>query len=204
MVSLNFSVVGYKYQRGLDALIASYHHSNSALTDRAHRNLVLEAQYGDLIEQGGPEIGEWDEDGFRVWSQDQVLALDVEIAEAAVGELRKAFLIAIYHHWERAIRVVTGDMKAKHADLIKKAVNHNISISPELERVVRAANALKHNNDKRGGELHDIWPEVFGGLFFKPKPGIDWYAAIDLDDKHIEMAVNAVAASGPQIHPAKP
>ena len=198
--ALSFSVYGYRFHAGLDALIQSYHHANEAVLQREEAVKQSLVDYHAAVAHGEPRDGEWDDEGHTLWERDDLLTMDIETAEEAVYELRRAILIGIYHHWERAMRIVTGDYKGHHPDLIKKAPQHKIQISPDLVKVVRAANALKHNNDARGNEALLAWPDIFPSGF-QPRTNADWYSAIRPSDAHIEQAINIVAASGPKVNP---
>jgi hypothetical protein len=98
-------------------------------------------------------IGEM-EDGYILWDQSQVHEMKVETAEEAVQDVRKAFAISAYHHWERYARRWTGSgSSTKHDKLVERTVALSYPVAIELERVHRLANVLKHDNDLRGAEL---------------------------------------------------
>lgn len=154
--------------------------------------------YQEFIEHGGEWIGEQDEEGNLLWDQATVLDMHIEAREEALMDLRKAFVMALYHHWERAIQTATGGKPGNHKGLVKLANEKGISLHPRLASILALANTLKHNSDKYGTALCQSWSDVFGA-HFRPRPEgkTDWYAAIRLTDAHILEVSDIVAASGP-------
>lgn len=145
---------------------------------------------------GGERIGEW-EDGHRLWEQDQVIGLQIDDAEESVMDLRKAYVLAIYHHWERAARRWTRiSDRAAHDKLAKATRDLGYPIDIRLEAVRDLVNTLKHNNVERAKQLFASWPEV---LKADPaaRPQLDWYSMVSLQDRHVHEACQIVRRSGP-------
>ena len=69
-------------------------------------------RYQQNLEQGGKWIGESDDDGLVIWDQSQILDYEIDVVTEAAQDLRKAFALALYHHWERSAR---GGSKADKA-----------------------------------------------------------------------------------------
>jgi hypothetical protein len=196
MVALNFNLLGFSYQQGIDSLQAGFTTSTTALAERgAKLRLDLQA-YNDSVAAGGARIGEW-EDGHTLWEQDQVLAMQIEDAEACVMDMRKACVLAAYHHWERAARRWTGITdRADHSALAAATKRLGYPIDPRLEGVRDLANTLKHNNAKRASELKESWPAL---LSVDPAGGRqwDWYSVVELEDRHVAEVYEVLRGSGP-------
>ena len=196
-MKLGFDVRGYQFDVGLKAIAQGFRASAIALMAEVER---IEADLA-AYERAGVWEGERDDDGHVIWSRDQIFAMEQEAAEEALMHLRKAFVLALYHHWERAIRAYTGGGQGpRHGQLIKRAEQEGIAVVPALEKTYRLANALKHNSDNHGTRLFEIWPAIFDE-HFKPISGVDWYRAVVLADEHVDEALEAIAKSGPRIWP---
>jgi hypothetical protein len=198
MVSLAWNYQGYVFQEGVHVLRAAYRSAADALHEEWERARENAVAYRDGVESGRTEwIGER-EDGHVLWDQEQILEMEIESKFEGQGALRKAFALAAYHHWERGARSWTGSDARDHEKLAKAVRALGIGISPHLEAVKDLANLLKHDNDKRGADLLKSWPQLL------PPPSsaqgatrTDWYGAVRLTDAHLDEALDAVAASGP-------
>src|SRR3546814_7916557 len=87
------------------------------------------------------------------WSSD-VCSSDLQgtifVAEEALMSLRKAYAVAIYHHWERSALQWTNRKNEKHDDLARRVLAMGYPIDPHLHVVRDLANLLKHDNDRWG------------------------------------------------------
>ena len=143
MAILNFNLFGFSFQQGLSHLRASFDAAAAALAQEVTAAHDAVKAYVQFVEAGGEEIGEWDYDGTRIWDQEQVLQFEAQAMELAALALRKAFAVAIYHHWERMARIWTGcDPDAGHTELTKQTLARGYDIDPRLERVRYLANLL--------------------------------------------------------------
>ncbi|MCZ4288134.1 hypothetical protein [Hoeflea alexandrii] len=194
MVPLNFSLQGYQFQSGLKVIRDSFLASSKALGDSI-------SSIEDKIiayEKSGVFVGELDEDGNRLWSEDQRLGLELISAKEGIMHMRKACVIVLYHHWEKAIGKLQGGGKGNHEELIEVALKNNVSVDVNgMERLRLLVNTLKHNSETQGKSLKIKWPDVFLG-----GSGVgswnDWYGAVFLKDSHLEEAFSILYASGPQ------
>lgn len=197
MTSLNWNYHGYVYQEGVSVLIAAYQAAADALHEEWERSKEEAIAYQEGVASGEREwIGEM-EDGSVLWDQEQVHEMEIESKLEGQAALRKAFVLSIYHHWERGARTWTGNDDRDHDKLVKAVKALGIEVSPRLVAVKDLANLLKHDNDKRGADLLKSWPEVLPNLTKWGENRTDWYGAVRLSDNHLTDAFNIIAASGP-------
>ncbi|UKK84100.1 hypothetical protein L7H23_16255 [Sphingopyxis sp. BSN-002] len=123
--------------------------------------------------------------------------MEIDTKVEAQEALRKAFVIALYHHWERSARKWTGDDRRDHSKLAIAVEALGDPIHPRLEAVRDLTNLLKHDNDKWGQQLIETWPDVVSGPRGHAGGRTDWYRAVRLTDAHMTEAFNIVGASGP-------
>src|SRR3546814_2456369 len=81
-------------------------------------------------------------------------------SDVCSSDLRKAYAVAIYHHWERSALQWTNRKNEKHDDLARRVLAMGYPIDPHLHVVRDLANLLKHDNDRWGLKLHGSWPDV--------------------------------------------
>lgn len=194
MAKLGFDMRGYAFKAGLDVLRTGYASASKALTADIERVQAEAAAY----EASDEFIGEIDDEGNRLWEQDQILSMQQETTEEALQALRKAYVLALYHHWERAVQAYTASGKsADHEKLVKRAPAKGIPLHARLGVVRDLANAMKHN---KGGSLQQCWPDVlaYGARSREPK---DWYEAIQLEDAYVAEIFEIIEQSGPKVWP---
>jgi hypothetical protein len=99
-------MLGYIYESGLDSLRASFVSGSKGLRQKIEDTRKTLDDYQHSLQNGGEWIGERDPDeGYVIWDQEQVLEFDIDAAQEAYGELRKAFAIAWRAvHEEHAVR----------------------------------------------------------------------------------------------------
>ncbi len=197
MVPINFNMVGYDFSRGVRILKEGYASAILALEQKADMLGTQLLEYREHLAHGGAPDEERDEEGFLLWDRERLLEMDIEVCSAGLGEVRKAFVMALYHHWERAVRKDTGYNKPYHDGLLKAAAAAQIPVQPDLEKVRHLVNTLKHNNEDRGLQLLEHWPEVFYSDF-SHHANTDWYQSIELTDDHVHQTLSIIAASGPE------
>ncbi len=199
MVKLPFDLQGYAFQGGLDVLRASFQCAARALAGVAEQTKNEAIGYQNAVDRGGEWIGEQDEDGNVLWDQASVLEMRVEAAEEALMVLRKAFVIALYHYWERSVRLWTDSADdANHCKLVSRALGKRLPIDPRLGAIQDLVNMLKHNNDRWGKKLLQSWSDVFRPGFQALPGKTNWYEATYLMERHVLEAFDIVAASGPR------
>lgn len=200
MVALNFNAHAFAFQSGLDTIEQGYEAAVNGITLEINRKKAAFYDYCRYIENGGAPTEERDDDGVLIWSQDQLLQGTIFVAEEALMSLRKAYAVAIYHHWERSALQWTNRKNEKHDDLARRVLAMGYPIDPHLHVVRDLANLLKHDNDRWGLKLHGSWPDVFPAEFKPPLDSawsVDWYGRVSLSVGHIKAIMKAVRASGP-------
>jgi hypothetical protein len=194
--NLQFSVIGYEFESSIRTLKKSFELSRAALdveVGRIRNDLAAYLASGEFI-------GERTDEGDIIWDQERAYEMDIEAAEEAIEELRRTYVIAIYHRWERGVRLSTRSDEHSHLKLVKVAEKHGIHPLPVLEKISHLVNLLKHNNAKWDEKLLASWSDVVHANILNRRDG-DFCASIVLTDKHIEEILNAVAVSGPVAFP---
>ncbi|MBB2157342.1 hypothetical protein HLH33_13640 [Gluconacetobacter diazotrophicus] len=191
------------YGSGLDILCLAAEHGLTALRQardghaRELASLPPEAhRRWDFDEYGGQ---------FEITSPAADLETDIEMATDALNELRKAFAVAAYHHWERSViewwhaarpTILPPGRPPFGYDHLKKAAKRlSVRPAPALNKVVTLANALKHNDKRRWNELKKQWPEVIARERYRSRA--DWAGTIQLNDTQLLEVFQAVQQSGP-------
>lgn len=197
MVELTFNVLGFSFQQGLKHLRASFEAGAIAIAREREGAYDAVKAYLASVAAGGLQIGEWNEDGTRVWDQEQVLEFDAESMNLAARAHRHAFVVAIYHHWERAAWVWAGrPAKVDHARLARWTRDRGYPVDDRLEPVRHLTNLLKHDNPRWAGMVFKVWPEVLPWYPLDHRPR-SFAEEVFLTDDHVREVLEIVAASGP-------
>ena len=130
-------------------------------------------------------------------------------AEEALLLIRKAFVIVIYHLWERAAQRWVPQVKKKpnHSHLIVALTEASIAIDKVgLEELRLLVNCLKHNSED-ARKLYALRRDLFAADFDpgdihpatgKPLVNIDWPEKVVLTDDNVEEYLRVVQDSGPK------
>uniref|UniRef100_A0A182SSZ1 Core-binding (CB) domain-containing protein n=1 Tax=Anopheles maculatus TaxID=74869 RepID=A0A182SSZ1_9DIPT len=186
------------YASGLDMLCQA---AQSGLTALRRRRRILERRLHALPPAAHVHWA-FDEHGeqFEIPSQADDLETEIEMATDAMNELRKAFAIAAYHHWERSVlewwhaenpaardESVPEERRPKppqkHGKLQEFAENVATPPAPALDKVRTLANALKHNSKDRWDNLAQQWPEVIARKPYQNRA--NWAGTIRLSDSQL-------------------
>ena len=198
MVELVFNLQGYFYESGIKVLRQSYDTAEAALYTALENAQSDLAEYEKAQAAGAPFEGERDEDGYVIWSQDQVLKGTVDAAQEALDSLRRSFAISLYHTWERGARIWTGaPHDANHSRLSRGVEALGMTVHPDLDVLRLVANVLKHDNNRRGNELLAAAPDLLDGVQSSPLNRIGWYEKVVISMRWMHRFFDAVAASGP-------
>jgi len=196
MVQINFNWWGYTFQEGINVLRQSFISARDALNRDVELAREEAIGYQESVDQGLIEPDIEYEDGIAILDHADVLQMHVETAEDGAMALRKAFVIAAYHLWERSARGWTKSEHGKHPKLIALTLAQGYPISQKLDAVRDLVNLLKHAREKWGIDLMASWPQVFAPSF-QGSPKTDWYEAVSLTDEHVFEVFETLADSGP-------
>lgn len=193
MAQLTFDFRHYTFEHGLRMLEKGYTAARDALLAEIERTEADALAYEKHVEDGGERIGEW-EDGYRLWEQDQVYSAQIDDVHRALYEVRKAFVIALYHHWERSATAWKGEY-ASHEELEAYCASQGFGPSPDLDAVRHLTNHLKHGPHSRTdwlGKMRADYPT------FMPRPTGPLFANIfGLSDDDLHKVAAVILASGP-------
>ena len=207
---LGFNIAGYDLQRGIDILVDSLKTSADALAER-HAKVTREyAAYEAGVADGTiKRIGEYEEGVGWVWEQSDHYEYDLSMIFEVLDTMKKAHVLALYHHWERVISRWAKIKKAKgnvnHEDLCAAVSGAGFPVHPRMAAIRHLNNVLKHNSAKSGPALLESWPELFeadfqpgGGAYF------DWHKSVSVNILQMDEIVEALRQSGPPKYLPKP
>lgn len=200
MVNLRVNMQAVFFASGLDVIEQGYNAAVSGIGREINRRKVAYSDYLRSLESGIPPTEERDEDGNLIWSLDQFLEAEIEIAEEALKSFRNAYAVAIYHHWERSALQWTAKKSERHDKLVQLVRAMGYPIAERLNAVRDLVNLLKHNNSRWGIELYESWRDVFPDNFRVPEDGAlqtSWYDAVALNADHINLILETIRKSGP-------
>jgi len=190
------------FENGIDLLIASFETATQAIAGEVWR---AEADLTDDQREranGGTDDAERDEDGNPVWSRAIALENEAEMGRAAALAVRKAFCIALYHHWERSAyqwiagnAVPMNDKKPSHTEIVDSLRFIGVRVSRRIDIARYLANTLKHSNSTWGNRLYRKWPALFRDDF-SDHENTDWYEAIILTDSDVREIAAIVRTAG--------
>ncbi len=198
MAQFSFNALGYSFQHDLEVLRKSLQAAIEGLETLNGQAQAAARAYDDHVAAGGARIGEWTDDGERVWEQDQILTYEIDIAKEAAQDLTKAYAIALFHHWERWARVWgqlprKGDFEA----LVAATRAQGYPIHSDLHRVKEIANAFKHHKAEAGEAVTTAWPDLAPHGLRRLGGRVDWYGSIVLSRARMDVLFDIVSASGP-------
>jgi hypothetical protein len=209
MVAFNFNFYGYDYERGITVLTEGL----SAATEALERKRADAAAEWKVYEHGitTGEIEEEEErdeeTGSLLWSRSLVFEHDIKLIDEGVLALRKAYVIALYHHWERIVRQWTdAPTGARHDKLVKRVKAKGVEPPERFGHVYLLNNVLKHNSETAGPQLLERWPELFwnaGKLrerVAKDGTPIRWENTIIVGEKAMVTIIETMKVSGPVSH----
>lgn len=199
---LPFNATGYRFGVALSMLREALLAAERGL--RAKRSDIEKklAKY----EQSGEFIGEY-EDDHKLWEQSDFYKADIEQINEALADVRKPYVIALFHTWERMALSYGKPRSGKpsYSDLKLALEAKGVRIHPELNAVRALNNALKHNSQEFGPKLLQMWPELLP-MHARENPfrdPDDWYGKIKINDEHILRIIEILKESGPQTHPSE-
>lgn len=194
MIELGGIFRRYQFEHGLRMLEKGYSAARDSLENEIKRIEIESKAYETSLANGGKWIGERDEEGYTLWDQSRLYDLQIEDIHSALFEVRKAFVIALYHFWEDAAALWNGK-QATHEKLERYCSDVGYGPSPDLGAVRCLANHLKH-----GSNSHSDWLVQLRGkypTFLPPQRGpifVFW------EDTLLKVAA-AIYESGPTAQP---
>ncbi|RWX77086.1 hypothetical protein EPK99_15640 [Neorhizobium lilium] len=151
MVNLAPYFRSYQFEHGLRMLETGYIAARDSLEEEIKRIEHDSAAYDLAVANGADLIAEYDEDGVRLWEQSQVYEAQITDVYSALFEVRKAFVIALYHFWEDSAAhwMALNGKQASHEDMELYCSREGYGPSPDLGAVRCLANHLKHGRNSR-------------------------------------------------------
>lgn len=180
----------YQFEHGLRMLEKGYTAARDALQADIERTKAEAIAYEKHLANGGEWIGEF-EDGHILWEQSQIYEAEINDVELALLDVRKAFIIALYHYWEHSATAWKGSYGSHH-ELAQFCASEGYGPSPELDAVRYLANYLKHGPKSRTDWLDRLrrnYPT------FMPKGPVE--GLFGLSDESVFKVAAIIFASGP-------
>ncbi len=209
LAPLNFNFHGYDYERGITVLSEGLSAASEALEDKRASAETAWKIYEDGVMSGElAEEEERDEEtGSLLWSKSLAFEYDIKLIDEGIGALRKAFVVALYHHWERIVFQWTeAPIGSDHKKLVGRVRARGVELPEQFEHIYLLNNILKHNSAKAGPLLLKTWPDLFwrpDKLAMRVAKGdkrILWESAIILGDHMMDCIILTMKASGPVSH----
>ena len=190
MATLGFDARRFEFDHGVRLLKQGYEGARDALLKEIERIRADARSYEEGLANGGEWIGER-EDGHVLWDQTDVYEAETEDAHRALYEVRRAFIIALYHHWERSAARWLGNDDARHEQLERYCASSGFGPSPDLNAVRCLANHLKHRPGSNSDWLIKLRKKHPS---FLPHAQMSPFALSDAD---FETITTVILASGP-------
>jgi hypothetical protein len=194
VAEIHLDMGAYTYSEGLKAIGLMYHAARGALSEQRTDLDAMAREYDRHTESGGTPIGEWDEEGNRLWDQEDHYRLQQLVIDDAMEELKAATVIAIYHHWERSIPFSSDSTQRRHDELKKDAHAQNIALHPDIDALCFCANYFKHGSVKWLKKLVDRWPDRFHASHIEGE-SLAWHRRLTFESAEIEWFVRIAEAS---------
>lgn len=150
MANLIFDFRNYSFNRALDILIGGFSGSFAAMNEQlqaAHDAMVRHDQF---LADGGDDGAVYEEeDGpVRAFLYDTAMLLDSEHTDATLSAraIREAFVISIFHLWEKSARSWVKCHEQGFERLTKALRKGGIPLHQKMATVNDLSNFLKHDN----------------------------------------------------------
>ncbi|MCF1464275.1 hypothetical protein FS827_23545 [Agrobacterium vitis] len=183
----------YHFEHGLRMLEKGYTAARDSLFEEITRTKAASETYERDLAKDGKWIGEHDDEGNLLWDQTQMFEVQIDDIESALFEVRKAFVIALYHFWEDS---VAHWMNLKGQTTFPKMVEYCASQgygpSPDIDAARCLTNHLKHGRNSGTDWLGQLRRDHSS---FLPEP--QGFIFGFSEDTLFKVAA-AVAASGPK------
>jgi hypothetical protein len=182
------------FDNGLSAIKQAYSESRSSM-ERDKESAKQDWQkHLKRIAAGDDQTLYEDDATGQTFDFGEYIGEQISNADETLRIVREAFLLSLYHYWEKQVR---GWMKVKDYKQDKALPWLTAEgLTPDknnLDVLRMAANCIKHNNQV----LYKRYPKFFdASRIVGPTP--DLHDALRIDDEHLDVFFHAVRASGPQ------
>ncbi|AJY46507.1 hypothetical protein [Martelella endophytica] len=197
-LGFRFDADAYRYSKSVDILKDTL---SAALRGLRDQRATLQEEYNQY-EEGGVRIGEWEDDGVKLWDQADVYAFQIDATDEAIANLYKPYVIAFYHNWERNLaRRANLKDKPNHTVLRDALSKMGVTLPDRLDAVRDLTNALKHNSDYFGRKLLKSWEELLP-MNFSPRKEenlTDWYELINISGNQMLEIIATVRKAYPDV-----
>ncbi|MHC2435292.1 hypothetical protein [Bradyrhizobium sp. USDA 4451] len=161
----------------------------------------LEKKWEELesrVDAGTAQLVEQDEEGNVVIDWGEQAGEAFSEIEGVQRIYREAFLISLYHFWERELLKVMKKTQYKDQDTFAFLKNRGLSPDePSLTALRLAANVAKHSGGKSADDLYKVRPDLFDTkemAKWNDKPGHEYLL---ITDQVLDTFFEAVRKSGP-------
>lgn len=164
LAPFNFNFYGYDYERGITVLSEGLSAATQALEEKRSGAEAAWKTYEDAVMSGEVEEEEErdEETGSLLWSRSLAFEYDIKLIDEGIAALRKAFVMALYHHWERIVCQWTdAPIGSNHKKLVARIKAKGVDLPAQFEHIYLLNNVLKHNSASAGPSLLEVWPDLF-------------------------------------------
>jgi hypothetical protein len=207
MALIDFDFTGYDYERGVMVLSDSLTAATDALGLKRTEAQAAWDEYERAVAAGERErdIEIDDETGAPFWDLAYVYQHDLELIDEGVQALRKAYVLALYHHWERIVRRWTeASDRDRHDQLLRRLGEKRIEPPARFGHIYLLNNILKHDSRTAGPGLLAAWPALFPWAD-RMRARVDagerdilWEGTVAISEPQMQEIFVAMRASGPR------
>ncbi|HEX7852718.1 MAG TPA: hypothetical protein VF503_03395 [Sphingobium sp.] len=186
MAPLSFDLRHYSFMMALDALIDAFRVALSAMDDqllRAHADMAAHGQY---LATGGDDGAVYIDDHYSHDTAD-LLMMEHSDASSAARAIREAFVISLFHLWERSARSWVKCEEQSYAKLAKALRAAGLPIHQKMATLNDLSNFLKHANKSKRDETRRKLREYITGPLL----------VVNISDEKIEKIIGYIRASSP-------
>ncbi|MFS3137690.1 hypothetical protein ACLRDC_20390 [Gluconacetobacter sacchari] len=203
---LPLNLQGLVYECAIDVLVTSARAALDAMrASSAANTAALEAHRASGVFEG-----ERDEHGMAICDRAELHEQEIAYIAEMANELRKAFVVAAYHHWEVSVlawarRETPHDANLRnHAQSVAKAIEVGYPPDAELRQVSCLANLIKHDSDSARRALKKAAPKLYETMFENVTARPRWASAVEISDATLDWVFEVVRKSGPGVHTLPP
>jgi hypothetical protein len=140
---------GLTFQQGLQIIESAWRESDRAMLDQCSR-LEAELRQARAKEKGNAQT---------LLSGSYIIEYQLKQTALAIQTLREAFVLAMYHFWERALIDWMGNKNASYGDKYEWLAKHGLPLAKDcLEDLRELCRLLKH---EKGDNILKRRPDYF-------------------------------------------